>query len=186
MAAAHDPVLHALIEAAVGGTGGTDGWILAVRGDELEVAAAAGPMSASVMGVTIPGDAGTAGFVVGSGQPIALAPHAGDPRAAAGMATVTGRQPASLLCVPCESEDGVTGALEVVDKAGGGAFTFDDVELATLLAGVAGVALAAGTGQQTRPPDPGELAGDLRRLADSEPGRYRAVATVVAALLSNG
>ncbi|MEY2567756.1 MAG: hypothetical protein QOE35_2285 [Actinomycetota bacterium] len=186
MAATHDPVLHALIEAAVGGTGGTDGWILAVRGEQLEVAAATGPLAASVLGVTIPGGAGTAGFVVASGQPIALAPHAGDPRAAEGMASVTGREPASLLCVPCESDDGVTGALEVVDKAGGGAFTFDDVELATLLAGVAGIALAGGRAAQTSAPDPSELAGELRRLAESQPARYAAVATVVAALLSNG
>ena len=56
--------------------------------------------------------------------------------------------------------------LEIVDKADGAMFSFDDVELATLIAGVAGVALDdAQCDRRPRSPGPDELAGELRRLA---------------------
>lgn len=184
MTLAPDPVLLALTEAAVSGTGGSDGWLLALRGEQLEVVAASGALAASIMATTVPADAGTAGFVVGSGQPIAIAPQADHPWATSGIAAVLGRRPGSVLSVPCDSETGVQGALEVVDKYGGGMFTFDDVELATLLAGVAGAALRSRAAGAIRAPEPGELAGDLRHLAENDPSRYEAVATMLAALIS--
>lgn len=186
MTVAPEPVLQALVESAVSGTGGSDGWLLALRGSRLVVVGAAGPLAGSLMTTAVPADSGTAGFVVGSGQPIALAPRADDPRATSGMASALGRRPASVLCVPCDADDGIQGVLEVVDKYGGGMFTFDDIELATLLAGVAGVALRTFASAEARAPDPAELAGELRRLADNDPTRYAAVATILASLVASG
>jgi GAF domain-containing protein len=183
---APDPVLQAVLEAAVDGTGGSDGWLLGVRGDQLHVMAASSSLAPSVMGTAVPADAGTAGFVIGSGHPIAIAPRGDDPRASTGVAAAVGRRPASVLSVPCHSDDGVAGVLEVVDKAGGGMFTFDDVELATLLAGIAGVALAQEGPPRLQAPAPDEVAGELRRLAESDPGRYAAVANVLSALIASG
>lgn len=181
-----DPILQALVEAAVTGTGGTDGWLLAVRGDALEVIAAAGPRAVGVVGVTVPADAGTAGFVLGSGQPMALAPRADDPRAATGVTALIGAPPVNVLCIPCESDDGVAGVLEIIDKGDGTMFNFDDVELATLLAGVAGVALQSPGASPVAVPGPDELAGELRRLAGSDPNRYAVLAGLLAALLAGG
>jgi hypothetical protein len=45
-----EPVLQALVEAAVTGTGGADGWVLVRRGDELEVVAAFGAHAVDVLG----------------------------------------------------------------------------------------------------------------------------------------
>jgi GAF domain-containing protein len=182
---ASEPVLQALLDAAVTGTGGTDGWLLALRDDALRVVAASGPSAAIALGESVAADAGTAGFVVKSGQPIALAPRPGDIAVTSGLAAIVGRVPSSVLGIPCESDEGVVGALEVIDKAGGGTFTFDDVELATLLAGVAGVALQA-LRLDSDVPGPGELSGELQDLAQSDPSRYATVATVLSVLIAGG
>ena len=84
-------------------------------------------------------------------------------------------RPASVLCVPCAHDDDVLGVLELVDKAGGGPFTFDDVELITVLANIAGSALAESAGGVVRSPD--ELGGELRQLAADDPTAYVAVAS---------
>jgi GAF domain-containing protein len=179
---AADPVVLAIVQSAVRATGATRGWAVAVDGESLRVAAAAGDGTASLVGRAVDGDGGHAAFVVASGQPVALVPRPDDPRAAQGVAALLGLHPASVLAVPCTDDD-VVGAIELVDKAGGGGFTFDDIEIATLLAGVAAVALTherAGADV----PAPQELAGELARVARADPGRYAAIATAVSALLS--
>jgi GAF domain-containing protein len=186
MTTVSEPVLQALVEAAVTGTGGTDGWLLVPNGAALEVVAAAGPHAADVLGAIVESDAGAAGFVLGSGQPMALSPRADDPRAAQGVAAIIGHRPTSILCIPCESDDGVAGVLEIVDKADHVMFSFDDVELATLIAGVAGIAVETLGESHARAPGPDELAGELRRLATNDPSRYEVVASLIAALIASG
>ena len=181
-----EPVLQALVEAAVVGTGGTDGWLLIPRGTSLEVVAATGPHAADVLGAMVDADEGAAGFVLASGQPMALSPRADDPRAAQGGAAIIGSRPRSVLCIPCESDDGVTAVLEVVDKVDLAMFSFDDVELATLIAGVAGVAIETLGASRARAPSPDELAGELRRLGANDPNRYDVVASLIAALIASG
>jgi GAF domain-containing protein len=184
MTAMPEPVLQSLVDAAVTGTAGTDGWLLVRREDGLEVVAAFGPHAADVLGANVAADEGTAGFVLGSGQPMALAPRADDPRAATGVAAIMGHRPSTVLCIPCESDDGVVGVLEIVDKADRAMFSFDDVELATLLAGVAGVALQTAGSSSAVVPAPEELSSELRRLATGDPTRYAVVASLIAALVA--
>lgn len=125
-------VLEAIVAAAIEATEAAAGCVLlAGAGGDLRVVASAGRPG---------GEAAArdpAGYVVASGQPIALSPAGGS----FGVAT-------SVLCVPCAAGDAVVGALAVVDKAEGATFTYEDLELATLLAGIAGtvlgVAAAAG------------------------------------------
>ena len=76
------------------------------------------------------------------------------------------------------------GALELIDKEGTSRFTFDDVEIVTLLAGIAAAALAAAA-PATVLPSPSELAADLQRLATADVRRYAAVAGALTALLGD-
>jgi sigma-B regulation protein RsbU (phosphoserine phosphatase) len=179
-----DAVLHALTQAAVAATGASDGWLLAVDATGLRVVAVADGTTAPALGVSLVADGGSASFVAASGQPLAVAPRGDDPRFSEGMAQVLGRRPTSILSVPAATDDGVVGVLELVDKAGGGNFSFDDVEVVTMLADIAGVALTQ-SGRATGPavPRPSELGGELERLAAADPVRYSAVAAAVAALL---
>ena len=185
---AADPVLHALAQAAVAATGASDGWVLAVEDAGLRVVAVAGSgTGAGMLAAIVPAGTGSAGFVVASGQPLAMAPRGDDPRFSEGTAQLLGRRPSSVLSVPASNDDGVVGVLELVDKAGGGNFSFDDVEIATMLADIAGVALVQSERSSGPPvPRPSELSGELERLSAADPARYSAVASAVAALLARG
>src|SRR5690242_12864984 len=159
-----EPVLQALVEAAVSGTGGADGWLLVRRAEQLEAVAAFGAHAGDILGARVAPDAGTAGFVLASGQPMALATRPDDPRLSSGVMATIGHPPSTVMCFPCESGNGVVGMLEIVDKADGAMFSFDDVELATLLAGIAGVAIETSASESRAAPTPDELATELRRL----------------------
>ncbi|MGH9280613.1 MAG: GAF domain-containing protein [Acidimicrobiales bacterium] len=178
--------LPVVLQAAVDITGARAGWALAAEGDQAEVVAAAGEGAGDAMGVTIDVHTGAAGFVIASGEPLAVAPRPDDPIATDGVAAALGRTPSSVLCVPCGFDGDVLGALELIDKTGGGPFLFDDVELATVLGDVIGALLADGGGGRPAVPTPDELRADLRRLAAADPARYAAVAVAMASLLSNG
>src|SRR2546421_9164889 len=179
----NDSVLQAITQAAVDATAAAHGWLLHAQGDELQVVAAAGVKPGALLGAKVPANEGSAGFVIASSQPLALSPSQGDPRATGGVSALLGHRPSSVLCVPCGREDVVMGALELVDKEGGGNFSFDDLEVATLLGCIAGPALKEGAGTADRPPTPSELARGLAGLAEVDPARYAAIAGMVGALL---
>jgi phosphoserine phosphatase RsbU/P len=180
-----NPVVQAIASAALDATGAAAGWVLALDGERLRAVGAAGERAGELVGVGLSVDVGTAGYVVSSGQPIAIAPRGADPRLADGLGARLGRLPTSVLCVPCLHDDAVLGAMELVDKAGGGPFSFDDVELVTLLGGIAGVALSV-AGAEVDPRPPAEFAAELAALAGSDPAAYARLSVVLEALLARG
>jgi GAF domain-containing protein len=99
---------------------------------------------------------------------------------------LTGRSPTSILSVPCTAGGSVVGALELVDKADNERFSFDDLEVATLLGGIAGAAIAEPQQRSPDHPSAESLAHSLRTLAISDPSRFDAIAAVVAVLLEHG
>jgi sigma-B regulation protein RsbU (phosphoserine phosphatase) len=177
-------VVQAVVDSALGATAASAGWVLSLQGDHLTVVAAVGG-SGQLVGRQVPAGAGTAGFVVSTGQPMAMAAREGDARLSEGVLALLPERPSSVLCVPCASGDNVVGVLELVDKAGGGTFSFDDVEVATLLAGIAAAALET-DGNEVGVRSPDELGAELRALAASDPTAYARVATLVDAILARG
>ena len=133
-------VLQAIARAALDATGAEASWVLSLEGERLRAVGASGPGTADLRGSELPVSEGTAGYVVSSGQPMAIVPRAADARLADGNGNRLGLVPVSILCVPCHYGDAVVGALELVDKAGGVPFSFDDVELVTLLGSIVGAA----------------------------------------------
>lgn len=180
-----DSVLQAIVRSAVDGTGASQGWMLRVDAATLRVAAAAGADAPRLLGVDIPAGRGTAGFVIESGEPLALASRSGDRRLQEGLVELLGQSPTSVLTVPCATEEDIFGALELVDKVSASSFSFDDAELVTLLASVAGAYLAHGAVQTPPVPGPAQMAADLERLADTDPARYAVVAAALSAWLSH-
>ncbi len=150
--------------------------------DRLTIIATAGPLDGAVPASIDPDDT-YAGMVLTSEQPMALQIRPGDPRVVAETALL-GREPTAVCCVPCGGEDDMAGVLVLVDKAGGGAFDFDDVEVASMLAEVTGVALEE-QGTTTAAPDPDALAATLRDLAQRDPARYRRVASLIETVLAS-
>jgi GAF domain-containing protein len=95
--------------------------------------AAAGPAAGDVVGLSIDAGVGIAGFAFGTGQPIAVADVAVDPRFDRTVAETTGYVPSTLLATPLIDEAGTVGVLEVLDRRGG-TFTLRDLEVAGSLA----------------------------------------------------
>ena len=176
-------VLQSILGSAAEVTAASMGWIAVPVGDRLEVVAAVGAVD--LVGASVPGGAGTAAYVLASGQPIAMVPQPDDANATDGVAARAGVRPTAVLCVPCAHDDEMLGVLELVDKPGGAGFTFDDVELVTVLANIAGSVLrSSAAGSDVRSPE--ELFADLRQLANADPTAYIGVAAVLEALLARG
>jgi GAF domain-containing protein len=96
------------------------------------------------------------------------------------------RAPGAVLSVPCLGAEGVLGLIEVRGGPSLEPFSPDATRMATLFAELAAAALEeAGDGAESAPPA-AELGAELSRLAEADPDRYRAVASVIGALLSHG
>lgn len=178
--------MHVVCESAVDATGAALGWLAVLSGDFVAVVAAAGADSeaaAGLVGRQIPRDSGAVGYVLQSGQPIAVQP-AGKAGGDHGATELLGRTPQSLVAVPCATATDPIGVLQVIDKFGSPGFTFDDVEVISLLGTVAGAALADAGAVAEEVPSPSQLAAALTALADSDPGRYARVAPVLESLLN--
>jgi GAF domain-containing protein len=173
-----DAVLRAVVDAAVAATGAEVGWVTDSRNVPWRVAATAG--RAAGLDTRAWPAGGVVGFVVESDQPAALVPRPGV-ELTADVEAVLGHVPTAVLVVPCAAATGTVGALGLADKAGGGPFSFDDLELTGLLGPIAGAAVVAAGGPEV--PDSADLGAALVRLSTTNPERYERVAVALAVLL---
>jgi GAF domain-containing protein len=104
---------------------------------------AAGSQGEGVVGLAIAPDQGIAGYVFTTGQPLALSDVARDARFGRAAAEQTGYVPRSVVAVPLLDDEGSIGVLEVLDKRSENAFDLRDIELASVFARQATVAIRA-------------------------------------------
>jgi GAF domain-containing protein len=104
---------------------------------------AAGSQGEGVVGLEIAPDQGIAGYVYTTGQPLALSDVARDARFGREAAEQTGYLPRSVVAVPLIDDEGSIGVLEVLDKRAEAAFDLRDIELASIFARQATVAIRA-------------------------------------------
>lgn len=109
--------------------------------DRLVFTVAAGEQGQGVVGLAIDAGQGVAGYVFATGQPLAISDVARDARFGRDTAEQTGYVPRSLVAVPLLDDEGVIGVLEVLDKRGDRGFDLRDVELASVFARQATVAI---------------------------------------------
>jgi GAF domain-containing protein len=112
--------------------------------DRLVFRAAAGPHGSEVIGLAIESTAGIAGYAFTTGQPLAIADVAADPRFDRTVAEATGYVPRSLLATPLVDATGTVGVLEVLDRRDG-TFTLRDIDIAGAFAQEAAAIVRAGT-----------------------------------------
>ncbi len=170
-ASALDRLLGAIAEATVTLFDAEAASIALVEpGGALRFRAASGARGAGVVGTTVPPGEGIAGFVVATGQPIAISNVQADQRFDRATAERTGYVPRSILAMPLVVEDRVLGVLEVLDRRGRDGFDLRDQSLAAVFAAQAAVAIEV-TGVER---DATRLvARTLRQLAlgdDHDPG----------------
>ena len=110
------------------------------RGDELIFASASGHGADQVVGRHLPIEAGIAGAVVRTAEPIVIPDLTRDERFADSFADETGYRPSTIVARPLETDGRVIGVIEVLDPS-----NFDegkDLTLLALFARLAALAIA--------------------------------------------
>jgi GAF domain-containing protein len=144
---------------------------------------AAGEHGQGVIGLEIPPDRGLVGYVYSSGQALAIADVAADPRFGRSFAERTQYVPRSIVAVPLVDERGTLGVLEVLDKRNEASFSLRDIELAGVFARQATVAIRASRVERDTATLLRAVIGDL---AGGEAPEAGVEALVVAALADIG
>jgi len=110
---------------------------------ELLYTVAAGEGAQDVTGMRIPAGQGIAGWVVQSGQPIAISDVASDPRFSRQAAEQTGYVPQAILAVPVQTEHRMLGVISLLDRDARRPGAEQDMALLSLFAEQAALALAS-------------------------------------------
>ncbi len=135
--------------------------------DRLVIRVAAGTAGDGAVGLSMGPSEGIVGYVFTTGQPLAVSDVAADPRFDRSAAQETGYVPRSILAVPLVDDGGTIGVLEVLDRRGDAGFGLHDIELASVFARQAAVAIRASRVER----EVGELLRlTLARLADGGTG----------------
>jgi GAF domain-containing protein len=187
--------------------------LLSEDGTELVYTTAVGDGAEAVAGLRLPVGRGIAGWVVQSGQPVAVSDVGSDPRFAPDVASATGYVPQSLVAAPVVSESEVLGVLSVLDRDATRPGADDDLlllqvfcqqaaialetarsfrQVADVLLGALSAAAAQGTelAAQLRPShveqdsDLRRVAEVLARIAEHDPAARQLALTVVSDVLS--
>lgn len=118
-----------------------------------------------IIGTSIPLDKGIAGYVAMTGQPLAVSDVQRDARFARDFAASTGFVPLSILAMPLLADNVVIGVIEVLDKLGADSFGMQDMELLSLFARPAALAIRQA---QLNDQVTGALVAALERLAAAD------------------
>jgi GAF domain-containing protein len=138
--------------------------VLEADEEHLVFRAASGEGADEVVGMRLPATKGIAGWVVSSGQPIAVHDVRADPRFAVDVAESTGYVPRSILAAPMIASGEAIGVVEVLDATQAQDRT--GLEMVTLLATHA--AFAVELSVTPSPRDPSEVVSEVARLGAVE------------------
>ncbi len=112
--------------------------------DRLVIRVAAGVAGPGAVGLSFASSEGIAGYVFTTGQPLAVSDVTADPRFDRATAESTGYVPRTILAVPVLDDAGSIGVLEVLDRRGDGGFGLRELDVASVFARQAAVAVRAG------------------------------------------
>ena len=138
-----DALLQSIVDAAGHIFGAAAASILLVNEQEglLEFKVAYGASDHNLVGTKFPLDKGIAGYVVMTGQPIAISNVRQDARFNQDFAKSTGYVPTSILATPLLAGEQVIGVMEVLDKLEEASFNMRDMSLLGIFANQAALAI---------------------------------------------
>jgi GAF domain-containing protein len=116
-------------------------FLLDEEADELVFEAVAGEGADELVGKRFPSSTGVAGWVLVTRQPLVVEDLASDTRFSREAAESTGYVPKGLMAVPLLVEDRALGVLEVLDRPTDARFTLAEMDLLSLFANQAAIAL---------------------------------------------
>ena len=139
----NDALLQSIVDVAAKIFNAAAASILLVNEKEqvLEFKVAYGASNRDLVGMKFPIDKGIAGYVVLTGQPLTVSNVRQDPRFNQDFAKSTGYVPNSILATPLIVEDRVIGVMEVLDKIGATSFGMGEMELMSMFANQAAIAI---------------------------------------------
>jgi len=111
--------------------------------DRLVFRVAAGEQGQGAIGLSVPPSEGLVGYVYTTGQALALSDVERDQRFGRRYAEQTAYVPRSIVAVPLVDEHGTIGVLEVLDKRESETFSLRDIELASVFARQAAIAISS-------------------------------------------
>jgi GAF domain-containing protein len=163
-----DALLQSIVDAAGHIFGAAAASILLVNEQEglLEFKVSYGASDHDLVGTKFPLDKGIAGYVVMTGQPIAISNVRQDARFNQDFAKSTGYVPTSILATPLLAGERVIGVMEVLDKLEAASFNMQDMGLLGLFANQAALAIE-GSQQMDQVRD--TLVLGLKRIASDDP-----------------
>ena len=167
--------------------------LLDESGEHLVFHVADGRGSDTVVGISIPAGQGIAGYVVQSGQPMAIEDVQRDPRFVTDVADTTGYLPTSILAMPLETDRGILGVLEILDRQAEGLARAQEMEIVALFAQQAALAIESSRvfrdmgrvlfeAAARAAADDGDLAAALEGVAEGAPRPDSDLAEVAAIL----
>jgi GAF domain-containing protein len=138
-----DELLHSVVAVAraIFGAGASAMFLLDNESDQLVFRAVAGMGEDVLVGSSFPSHFGVVGWVVGSGEAIVLDDLASNQACAGEIAELTGYRPEALMAAPLLCGREVLGLLVVLDPVPACRSNLSDLELLSLFAGQAAVAL---------------------------------------------
>jgi GAF domain-containing protein len=136
-------LLHSVVEVAraIFRAKASSIFLLDEETDELVFEAVAGEGADTLVGMRFPSSTGIAGWVLVTGQPLVIEDVGADPRFGREAAESTGYVPKGLMAVPLLHEERSLGVLEVLDRPKDARFTLAEMDLLTLFANQAAIAL---------------------------------------------
>jgi GAF domain-containing protein len=163
-----DALLQSIVDAAGRIFGAAAASILLVNEQAglLEFKVTYGASDHDLVGMKFPLDKGIAGYVVMTGQPIAISNVRQDTRFNQDFAKSTGYVPSSILATPLLAGEHVIGVMEVLDKIDAASFGMQDMSLLGLFANQAALAIQQSQ-QMDQIRDTLELG--LKRLVSANP-----------------
>jgi GAF domain-containing protein len=165
-----DALLQSIVDAAGHIFGAAAASILLVNEQEgvLEFKVAYGASDHDLVGTKFPLDKGIAGYVVMTGQPMAISNVRQDARFNQDFAKSTGYVPTSILATPLLSGEHVIGVMEVLDKIDAASFGLQDMSLLGIFASQAALAIEQ---SQQMSQIRNTLVLGLKRLASDDPSQ---------------
>ena len=139
----HGALLKSIVEVArsIFNAKASSIFLLDEETDELVFEAVAGEGAETLVGRRIPSSTGFAGWVLVTRQPIVVEDVSGDPRFARNVAEDTGFVPQGLMAVPLLHEERALGVLQVLDRPQNAQFSLAEMDLLSLFANQAAIAL---------------------------------------------
>lgn len=141
-------LLQSVVEVAraIFGAAASSVFLLDEAVGDLVFQAVAGEGSDFLVGTRFPADRGIAGWVVASGQAMIADDLAGTTPFARDLAESTRYVPQALMAAPLMSQERILGVLEVLDPAPQSRSSLSDLDLLSLFAGQAAIALQVAGG----------------------------------------